>query len=242
VGGGTNNKAIFNYATVAGGNHNTANDSYATVSGGNQNSAQGNAAAVAGGFLNFANGDNSFAVGAQNVAEANGSVALGENAYANFEGQSAIASGPTASGAPLPTTCIQKSEIILRGQTPGSVAGETATLGYGATSPPSNLSLTLANGKVYNLIAECAVQIPFTLAGAHILKCVVRVFAGTATIAGTGMTETYGDAAYLASGSNLAFSVVSGTTIQLQWTSGFGTAVQATIVANVRMVEIATGV
>lgn len=238
IGGGKNNDAFTEGTTVAGGENNTASSTSDTVGGGSGNTAQGSYSTVPGGFGNQANGEYSTAIGAQNIALGAGTVAAGENSLAPYEGQSAFASGPLANGTPLVGSTVQKSFIVMRGHTPGSTPGEVATLGFGGASPPTNLGLTLTNGKVYNVIAECAVQIPASsLCGAHNLSTVVRVAGGTATIGQSTAPVVYGDAAYLSSSSTIQFSV-TGNELQLKWGSGFGTAVAAWIVANVRIVEI----
>ena len=164
--------------------------------------------------------------------------AVGEGSFTSYEAQSSIASGP-AVVAPTAAGCIQTSTIVMRGTTPGSVPGETATLGYGNTSPPTQNGFALQDGKVYNIIAECAVQIPATpLAAGHTISACVRVTGGVSTIAGTGTADVYGDPSYIASGSALAFSIAGGNVLQLKWTSGFGGDVVAWIAATVRITEI----
>ena len=238
VGGGKNNDAFTEGTTVAGGENNTSSATFATIGGGDFNVAQGAYSTVPGGFGNQANGSYSTAIGSQNTAIGIGSVAMGENSLTPYEGQNALASGPLVNGSPLVGSTVQASSIVMRGHTPGSTPGEVATLGFGGASPPTNLGLTLTNGKVYNVIAECAVQIPASsLCGAHNLSTVVRVAGGTATIGQSTAPVVYGDAAYLASSSTIQFSV-TGNELQLSWGSGFGTAVAAWVVANVRVVEI----
>ena len=238
IGGGKGNEAFTNFTTVAGGESNSATSAYDTVGGGQDNTAQGSYSTVPGGFGNVANGAYSFAAGWQSNALGQASVALGENALPPFEAQHAFASGPT-NGTPLVGSTIQTSTVVMRGHTPGSTPGEVATLGYGATSPPSLTGFTLTNGKVYNIVAECAVQVPATpVCGGHILACIVRVAGGTATVAGADTPTVYGDAAYLSSSSAVAFSVTGGNELQLKWTSGFAGAVAAWIGATVRITEI----
>ena len=238
VSGGASNVAVSEATVVAGGENNNASSTYATVSGGHFNSANASFSTVSGGFDNAANGVYSVTAGIQNNAMGAASVAFGENALSPFEAQLAFASGPTANGTPLVGTTVQTSTVVMRGSTPGSVAHEVATLGYGAASPPTLVGFTLTNGKVYNVVAECAVQIPATpVCGGHILACVVRVAGGTATIAGTDTPTVYGDSAYVSSASAVAFDVTAGNELQLKWTSGFGAAVAVWIGATVRITE-----
>ncbi len=56
MGGGNNNNALGNYATVGGGFNNTASGAVATVGGGMDNAASGTYATVGGGDLNTASG------------------------------------------------------------------------------------------------------------------------------------------------------------------------------------------
>jgi hypothetical protein len=214
-----------------------------TVASGAESHAEGlnshatNNASHAEGDNTTASGIAAHSEGVNTVASGEASHAEGEGCFALYEAQSAWASGP-GGGVPTAAACVQASEVVMRGQTPGSVPSEVSTLGFGTASPPSTLGFALQNGKVYNVLAECAVQIPASsLCGAHNLACVVRVAGGTATIGAATAPTVYGDSAYTSSGSLIEFSV-TGAELQLKWASGFVGAVAAWIVANVRIVEI----
>jgi hypothetical protein len=87
VGGGNTNVASGPYATVSGGYNNTAGGNYATVSGGYSNTASVNYATASGGSGNTASGDYATASGGSgNTASGNLSFAAGNGAIANSLG------------------------------------------------------------------------------------------------------------------------------------------------------------
>jgi hypothetical protein len=83
VGGGANNTAgnpSGNYSTIGGGFLNQSSGNLSTVGGGYQNEASGGYSTVGGGQANTASGFASFAVGYDNLAQGDFSVALGRQA------------------------------------------------------------------------------------------------------------------------------------------------------------------
>lgn len=129
--------------------------------------------------------------GSGNVAAGVNALALGEGASALREGQVAEASGFNS----VAGDC-QTSVLVLRGDTPGSVANETVELLYGASA---NQYLTLENGKTYAFVVTAAVggvqSGPTRVSRSFRFSFNVRQDGGTPVITASGVSEDYGDSA-----------------------------------------------
>jgi|HubBroStandDraft_3_1064219.scaffolds.fasta_scaffold02192_5 hypothetical protein len=264
VAGGNSNVASGAGATVSGGlnNHATGPDSYAE---GENNTSSGEASHVEGsanlsnglashaegaqttssgqgshaeGFLTTATGDFSHARGTGTTAQAQGSSAAGEGAFAYLEGQAAHASGYDAGGVPTSITCKQTSVLVMRGETPGAVAGETVELLFGGDGAPATEAMALVTGKSYTVSVEAIAQGIIVPAGQEAqslyAKACVKCILGVATLSGTGAAEAFGDAAL--AGSSLSFSV-STNFLHISYTNPEAVTAVVDVVARVTVTE-----
>lgn len=201
-------------STQANGNNSHAEGSTGTQANGDSSHAEGRATS--------ANGDNSHAEGFSTIAHGNGSHAEGWSSFADRDTQSANASG--GGGSPVTAAnCVQTSEMVLRGSTPGLAANETVLLKYGQVdADPPDQSFNLVDGKGYTISVE---GIARTATGgiavrSFDMRASARCDAGAVTIAGSEALNTFGDAALNA----MTFTVTAGAGRVVNFTFGTGPA------------------
>ncbi len=152
----------------------------------------------------LASGAVSHAQGIYSTAAASVSHAEGENACAIYEASHVLAIGPAVS-APVIGQTIQRTEVVLRGKTPGLVVPETVALGFGQ----SGLNvLGLTDGKAYRIDVDAVVGADvFPASYAYHQAACVRCVGGVAILDGTGVQEAFGNA--LAATGALTLAVAS---------------------------------
>lgn len=175
--GGDACSATGQYSTAVGGQSCTASANSSATVGGENNTCDGYASAIVGGDGNTMTGGGSYAGmcggrfnsasasyasmpgGLRNAVTAQSGTAIGVNAKAYLATQVARASGAYAEGLGKIGTR-QVSDLVLRGNTPGAVAGEDTRLGYGGdlVAPGTVAFVTQANAQItFRLTVVCAV-------------------------------------------------------------------------------------
>lgn len=149
IGGGSGNKANFDYATVAGGQNNAASGLNATISGGNGNTTNASYATVVGGNASTASGTAAIAGGDTCTASGIDSIALGDHATASGSDSlalscfSASSIGATAAGD-------NSFAIGVNVKTRATTGNSSGIIGAASTMTQDNgtytLTLVAANG------------------------------------------------------------------------------------------------
>jgi endosialidase-like protein len=133
--GGFNNTGSGNYSTVGGGSLNVASGILSTVAGGEANKATAFQSTVGGGSANEANGAYATVVGGfSNLANGVGSVAMGQNAQADYHG--CFVFGDSSPSGPV--QCNANDRVVMRAV--GGIfmfaAGSTQATYTGVVLPP----------------------------------------------------------------------------------------------------------
>ena len=132
----------------------------------------------------------------------------------------------------------QAYTLVLRGDTPGLVAGESVILKYGVAGGAPTQEITLVNGKSYTIRAEVnATQSgAANTSAAWFIQAIAYCTGGVVTVAASSTTNLPAALPGGLLGATIAFSG-SGTTLRLTATIAGGTTLASKWTADVKVVE-----
>lgn len=132
--------------------------------------------------------DHAHVEGRHNVVAANTCHVQGDSARAIWETQDVIASGKFATAGDA-----QKSELVMRGSTPGAAPGESIELLFGSSR---DQTLQLEDGKAYSVTVEATAHGQVSGSDnvqSYVQRYALRRAAGLTTIAALAASDQFGD-------------------------------------------------
>ena len=225
VGGTGNSIVTTNNACISAGTNNTITTTAtnSVIGGGSSNTIT---TALSAGIL--AGTNNNIASGATAAG-----ILAGIGGNATMQTQNVHSGGYTVSIGER-----QRYELVLRGDTPGSVAGESVILKFGVAAGVPTQEITLTNGKTYTIRALVNVTKTgdVTTYGGFFIDAIAKCTGGTVSVDGNNTSQLPGALPGGLLGATCAFSG-TGTTLRLTGTIAGGLTTASKWTADVIVVE-----
>jgi hypothetical protein len=244
IAGGQNNKigetGASNFSVVTGGRNNLLESGDCFIGGGSGNQCHSSWSTVVGGRDNYVGGSASYSAitgGFGNRCEGAGSSASGIQAYAKNPGVKAFASGQYSEIVPAADYGNQQvTEVVLRGETPGTATNETTHLKSGGFFDVPTGTLQPQDNKTYYIETKLVARKQNGTSKVFFNRTLASYAGATPTYVGANDTT---QAISIGSPNALWNVVVSHNEgIDVAFNTGAGVTDKVRVVAYVKMVEV----